>query len=78
APSILVTPKDISIEIIKQLIQSPDQLPHKSDLANFLNENPPVKIPLAPNLFYQISTTGPDGMTEKERDTYFILSTEAE
>ncbi|CAG8803119.1 16166_t:CDS:2, partial [Racocetra fulgida] len=61
-----------------QLIQSPDQLPHKSDLTNFLNENPPVKIPLAPNLFYQISTTGPDGITEEERDTYFILSTEAE
>ncbi|CAG8794107.1 41423_t:CDS:2 [Gigaspora margarita] len=70
--------QDISIEIIKQLIQSPDQLPHKSDLTNFLNENPPVKIPLAPNLFYQISTTGPDGITEEERDTYFILSTEAE
>ncbi|CAG8757439.1 12880_t:CDS:2, partial [Ambispora leptoticha] len=72
------TPKDISIEIIKQLIQSPDQLPHKSDLANFLNENPPVKIPLSPTHFYQISTTGLDGITEEERDTYFILSTEVD
>ncbi|CAG8573337.1 16719_t:CDS:2, partial [Racocetra persica] len=78
APSILVIPKDISIEIIKQLIQSSDQLPYKSDLTNFLNKNPLVKILLAPNLFYQISTMGPDSITEEEQDTYFILSTEAE
>ncbi|CAG8768360.1 3137_t:CDS:2, partial [Dentiscutata heterogama] len=78
APSILLAPEDITVEIIKQLIQSPGQLPHKSDLENFLNENPPVKIPLSPNLYYQFSTTGRDAITKNERDTYFILSTEAE
>ncbi|CAG8691957.1 13942_t:CDS:2, partial [Dentiscutata heterogama] len=77
APSILVAPKDITVEIIKKLIQSPDQLPHKYDLKNFLNENPPVKIPLAPIHFSQFNTSL-GGITEEERDTYFILSTEAE
>ncbi|RIB23591.1 hypothetical protein C2G38_2032619 [Gigaspora rosea] len=75
--SILVAPKDITAEIIKKLIQSPDQLPHKSDLKNFLNENSPVKIPLAPIHFSQFNTSL-GGITEEERDTYFILSTEAE
>ncbi|KAF0421095.1 serine/threonine protein kinase [Gigaspora margarita] len=77
APSILVAPKDITTKIIKQLIQSPGQLPHKSDLANFLNENPPVKIPLASIHFSQFNTSL-GGITEEERDTYFILSTEVE
>ncbi|KAF0534957.1 serine/threonine protein kinase [Gigaspora margarita] len=78
APSLLVAPEDITVEIIKQLTRSPDQLPHKPDLANFLNENPLVKIPLSPNHYYQFSTTGRDAITKNERDTYFTLSTEAE
>ncbi|RHZ80957.1 hypothetical protein Glove_130g215 [Diversispora epigaea] len=53
-------------------------LPNKSDLANFLNKNPPVKILLSPTHFFQFSTTSVDGITEKERNTYFILSREAE
>ncbi|CAG8789527.1 20380_t:CDS:2, partial [Racocetra persica] len=56
-PSKLVASEDITVEIIKQLTQSPGQLPYKSDLANFLNENPPVKIPLSPDHYYQFSTT---------------------
>jgi len=47
-------------------------------LANFLNEKPPVKIPLAPNHFFQFNTIGLDGISKEERDTYFILNTEAE
>ncbi|CAG8574795.1 12662_t:CDS:2, partial [Ambispora leptoticha] len=73
--AILVTPKDITPEIMKQLVQSPGQLPHKSDLANFLNENPPVKIPLSPNHFFQFNTSL---ITREERDTYFELSTEVD
>ncbi|RIB19230.1 hypothetical protein C2G38_2036206 [Gigaspora rosea] len=69
--------QDITVEIIKKLIQSPDQLPHKSDLANFLKEKPPVKIPLAPIHFFQFNTSL-GGITEEERNTYFILSTEAD
>ncbi|CAG8773776.1 2933_t:CDS:2, partial [Racocetra fulgida] len=55
----------------------PDQLPNKFDLANFLNESPPVKIPLAPNHYFQFNTSL-GGITKEERDTYFVLSTEAE
>ncbi|CAG8617308.1 7562_t:CDS:2, partial [Dentiscutata heterogama] len=75
APSLLVAPEDITPEIMKQLVQSPGQLPNKSDLANFLNENPPAKIPLSPNLFFQFNTSL---ITKEERDTYFVLSTEVE
>ncbi|RIB22225.1 hypothetical protein C2G38_2174527 [Gigaspora rosea] len=67
--SILIAPKEITVEIIKKLIKIFDQLPHKSALKNFLSGNPPVKIPLAPNHFYQISTTDLSAITEEERDT---------
>ncbi|CAG8443815.1 4822_t:CDS:2 [Cetraspora pellucida] len=77
APSILLAPEDITLEIINQLIRGPDQLPNKFDLANFLNESPPVKIPIAPNHYFQFNTSL-GGITKEERDTYFVLSTEAE
>ncbi|CAG8458256.1 1212_t:CDS:2 [Dentiscutata heterogama] len=64
----------ISIEIIKQLIRSPDQLPHKSDLTNFLTKNPPVKICLLPiiitNLVQQLIYPPSYGKTE---DSYYDL-----
>ncbi|CAG8827743.1 35612_t:CDS:2, partial [Racocetra persica] len=57
APSILLASEDITLEIINQLIRGPDQLPNKFDLANFLNESPPVKILLAPNYYFQFNTS---------------------
>ncbi|CAG8483687.1 3106_t:CDS:2 [Rhizophagus irregularis] len=71
-------PKNITAEVIKQLVQSPGQLPNRSDLANFLNENPPVKIPLAPIHFFQFKTGDLDGITDEERDIYFIQNAEEE
>ncbi|CAJ0913062.1 15919_t:CDS:2 [Entrophospora sp. SA101] len=49
--------EDITVQIIKQLIKSLDQFPHKAHLANFLNENPPVKTLLAPNYFSNLVLT---------------------
>jgi len=59
------------------LVQTPDRLPNKTDLPNFLDENPPIRIPLAPIHFSQFNTSL-GGITEEERDTYFILNAEAE
>ncbi|CAG8775912.1 9525_t:CDS:2 [Dentiscutata erythropus] len=67
----------LTLETLTQKDGFPDQLPRKSDLANFLKEKPPVKIPLAPIHFFQFNTSL-GGITEEERNTYFILSTEAD
>ncbi|CAG8601011.1 9892_t:CDS:2 [Cetraspora pellucida] len=68
APSILLAPG---------VNPRPDQLFNKFNLANFLNESPLVKILFAPNHYFQFNTSL-GGITKKEQDTYFVLSTEAE
>ncbi|GBB87195.1 hypothetical protein RclHR1_13630005 [Rhizophagus clarus] len=71
-------PRDITAEILEKLVQSPNQLPAISELKNFLNEKPSVKIPLAPIHFSLFPIGNLDGITEQERDTYFVQNTEAE
>ncbi|CAG8729925.1 13189_t:CDS:2, partial [Funneliformis caledonium] len=71
-------PKDITTEIIKLLVQCPGQLPKRSNIADFLNENPPVKIPLAPIHFFQLKTRGSDCITEEERNIYFVPNAKEE
>ncbi|CAG8662092.1 10352_t:CDS:1, partial [Ambispora leptoticha] len=63
----------ITTEILKKLVQTPEHLPRRPDLNDFLNEKPQVKIPLSPIHFSQLSTIGRGRLTE-ERDIYFVGS----
>ncbi|CAG8440837.1 11561_t:CDS:2 [Ambispora gerdemannii] len=49
-----------------------------SDLNGFLNKNPNMQIPLTPAHFSKINTCGLEGLSENERNIYFMQSTTEE
>ncbi|CAB4482291.1 unnamed protein product [Rhizophagus irregularis] len=67
--------KDISDDIVKELVKPPSKLPDKTSIRNFLNQKPDVKIPLSPANFSLMHTKGNGCISEEERDTYFEKST---